>query len=164
MFKNLSTETSEHRPAPGRWASGLALVAVLLATGCEDKGIGRPCELPSDAGTLTPTQGGFSVLSPDCPSHICIKPAVQAGVAVDNFTTGAYCTAQCNSDSDCNGQTRDFSNAADTRCKQGFTCAIPFDKDKLCCTKLCLCRDFFPSSVGPLTPAGCASDAPASCS
>ena len=166
MFKNVSTATCEHRPANGllAWAGVLALATVILAAGCEDKGLGRPCDIRTDAGALTATQAAFNTNATECPSHICTKPAVQAGVAVDKFDTGAYCTIQCNSNNDCNGQTRDFSNSYDTRCKQGYTCAMPFGEGKLCCAKLCLCRDFFPASVGPLTPPACQSGSDASCS
>ena len=165
MFENLNTGANEPRPAAGRlaWSSVLALAAVFLAAGCEDKGIGRPCDLRVDGGPPpTPAQGAYATIATDCPSHICIKPAVQAGVSND-LDTGAYCTVRCNSDSDCNGQTRDFSNPHDTRCKQGYTCASPFGAGNLCCAKLCYCRDFFPPSVGPLTPAACQSDSDASC-
>jgi len=158
MFDNLSTGTCEPRSATGlfAWSKGLALVTVILAGGCEDNGTGRPCELISDAGALTQTQGGYNTNAAECPSHICTKPVAQAGVS--DLSTGPYCTVQCNSDSDCNGQTRDFSASSDTRCRQGFTCAIPFGEGPLACKKLCYCRDFFLPSVGPVTPTTCEDD------
>ena len=170
MFKNLSTGTHAPRPATGllAWACVLGLTMAIIAAGCEDNGLGRACEIRTDAGALTATQAAFNTNAVECPSHICTKPAVQSGIAIDKFDTGAYCTIQCNSDSDCNGQTRDFSNPLDTRCKQGFTCAIPFDAEKLSCMKLCYCRDF----LGPTTckqgniyviPASCQSGSDASC-
>jgi hypothetical protein len=79
-------------------------------------------------------QGAYATNATDCPSHLCIKPAVQPGVSND-LDTGPYCTVRCNSDSDCNGQTRDFTNPNDTRCMKGFTCAIPFGVGKLCCAE-----------------------------
>lgn len=142
------------------WASSLAFLALVFAPGCEDKEIGRPCDITVDAGAA---YGVYNSNATDCPSHLCTKPAVQAGISLD-LDTGAYCTALCSSNSDCsNGQTRDLTNPNDTRCKKGFVCAIPFDQGPVCCQKMCLCRDFFVTSVGPTTPAICTSDA-GSCS
>ena len=168
MFHN----TADRKPRPTAvrlgWSASLALAIVLGASGCEDKAIGRTCDITFDASPLSALQAGYSVQSRDCPSGICAKPAVQPGVSSD-LNTGAYCTVRCNSDNDCNGQTRDFSNPNDTRCMKGFTCAIPFGADKsgdgkLCCAKLCLCRDFFLPSVGPVIPDVCQADAGATCS
>ena len=170
MFEKLSTRTYEPRPAAGRlvWASAFALAAMVLATGCEDKSIGRTCQISTDDAGAPPTrdQGAYATNAADCPSRLCIKPAVQPGVASDPniLDTGPYCTVECNSDSDCNGQTRDFSNANDTRCRVGYTCAIPFGEGKLCCKKLCLCRDFFPTSAAPIVPSVCSGDSSNSCS
>jgi hypothetical protein len=172
MFEKHSTRTSEARPTVGRlaWAGAFALAAVVLASGCENNDMGRTCDIKTDAG-VSPTrgQGAYSTNAADCPSRLCIKPAVQAGVASDPkiLDTGPYCTVECNSDSDCNGQTRDFGNPNDTRCRIGYTCAIPFDTGRLCCKKLCMCRDFlFPSSEAPgdITPDICKSDSANSCS
>jgi len=141
----------------------LVLVAAVLAAGCEDKALGRSCDLRAD-GSVSATQGAYAMQVADCPSGICAKPAVQPGVSTTDFTTGPYCTARCNSDSDCDGQTRDFTNKNDKRCMKGYVCAIPFGEGKLCCQKLCLCRDFFSSSVGPATPAACQDNGGSSCS
>jgi hypothetical protein len=164
MFHNASTEASEPRPTAKRlaWSSVLVVAAAILAAGCEDKALGRPCTLITDA-SVGAAQGAFEIPATDCPSRICTKPAVQPGVSND-LNTGPYCTIACNSDNDCNGQTRDFGNPNDTRCMKGFTCAIPFGQGKLCCQKLCLCRDFFSAAVGPAIPAACQNDAGASCS
>jgi hypothetical protein len=163
MFHNASIPAREPRPTAKRlaWSSVLILAAMLTA-GCEDKNLGRPCDLRAD-GSVSALQGAYNMAATDCPSHICTKPAVQPGVSND-LNTGPYCTFTCNSDNDCNGQTRDFSNTNDTRCQKGYACAIPFDKGKLCCQKLCMCRDFFSAAVGPATPAACQNDAGASCS
>ena len=176
MFHNASSTARESRPTAKRlaWSSALVLAAAALAAGCEDKTLGRSCDLRSDA-SVSATQGAYAiprtdcpsgqVCAPvDCPSGICAKPAVQPGVSTTDFTTGPYCTARCNSDSDCDGQTRDFTNKNDKRCMKGYVCAIPFGEGKLCCQKLCLCRDFFSSSVGPAIPAACQDNSSASCS
>lgn len=171
MFHNASTLAREPRPTAKRLerssvlllaAMMAAMMATMMAAGCEDKNLGRPCDLRAD-GSIGALQGAYNMAAPDCPSHICTKPAVQPGVSND-LNTGPYCTIACSSDNDCNGQTRDFSNPNDTRCMKGYTCAIPFDQGKLCCQKLCLCRDFFSAAVGPVTPAACQNDAGASCS
>ena len=162
MFHNASPKARELRPTAKRfaWSSVLVMAAAILSAGCEDKALGRPCDLTKDAGAA---QGAYAVPAMDCPSRICTKPAVQPGVSND-LDTGPYCTIKCSSDNDCNGQTRDFSNSNDKRCMKGYTCAIPFDQGSLCCQKLCLCRDFFSNSVGPATPTVCQNDAGASCS
>ena len=179
MFHNASSTARESRPTVKHlaWSSVVVLAATVLAAGCEEKTLGRSCDLRTDA-SISATQGAYAipkancrsesgevvVCAPvDCPSGICAKPAVQPGVSTD-LTTGPYCTARCNSDSDCDGQTRDFSNPNDKRCMKGFVCAIPFGEGKLCCQKLCLCRDFFSASVGPAIPTACQNDAGASCS
>jgi hypothetical protein len=183
MFHNASTLASEPRPTAKRLAwSSVLVAAAILAAGCEDKALGRPCTLITDT-SVGVAQGAFEIPATDCPSRICTKPAVQPGVSND-LNTGPYCTIACNSDNDCNGQTRDFNNPNDKRCMKGFTCAIPFDpmsdarvaqvckftcaiplaQGQLCCQKLCLCRDFFSASVGPATPAVCQANAGASCS
>jgi hypothetical protein len=164
MFHSTSTKAREQLPKTKHlaWSSMLALAAVMMTAGCEDKALGRPCTLTTDA-SLGAAQGAYTIAAPDCPSHICTKPAVQPGVSND-LNTGPYCTVPCTGDSDCNGQTRDFNNANDRRCMKGFTCAIPFEKGPSCCQKLCLCRDFFSAAVGPATPAVCQNDAGASCS
>ena len=138
----------------------LALAALWTNAACEDKAIGRPCDLTVDASA---PQGAYNNNATDCPSHLCAKPAVQPGVSLD-LDTGAYCTAPCASDNDCNGQTRDPSNPLDTRCRKGFSCAPFFDKGVECCVKLCLCRDFFSSSVGPAIPDACKPDSGVTCS
>jgi len=164
MFHNANPRASQPRPTARHlaWAGALALAVAILASGCEDKAIGRTCDLRSDA-SVGAAQGAYAIPATDCPSRICIKPAVQPGVSND-LNTGPYCTAECTADSDCVGQTRDFTNGNDRRCMKGFTCAIPFDSGKLCCQKLCLCRDFFSASVGPATPEVCQNNAGKSCS
>jgi hypothetical protein len=153
MLKQMSALAFGSQPAHGRSLVFLALVVLSAGTACEDKAIGRPCQLKDE---ITAAQGAYTVQASDCPSRICVKPNVQPGVSTE-LDTVAYCTDQCNSDSDCNGQTRDSANKDDKRCRKGFTCA-PIFGDKqgpLCCKKLCLCRDFYTASVGPAIPDAC---------
>ena len=139
----------------------LAAVALFGNTGCEDKAIGRPCDVLTAA---TNAQGVFNSEALECPSRICLKPVVQQGANMpDNPPTGPFCSASCSQDSDCDtDQSRDTSNPKDARCLHGFACGIAFVKGKLCCQKLCLCRDFLPSTGAP-TPIACQGGAAAKC-
>jgi hypothetical protein len=139
---------------------GLAAFALFASTACEDKGIGRPCDITESTTAL---QGAYNSNATDCPSRLCVKPAVQAGISSE-LDTASYCSAECASDDDCNGQTRDPANKNDKRCRKGFTCAPAFGQGPLCCKKICLCRDFYSASVGPALPNACNPDAGASCS
>jgi hypothetical protein len=160
MSQNLCAKTCKLRPALFRisllGAFVLATVAIFGNTGCEDKAIGRPCDVLTAA---LPEQGVYNPQALDCPTRICVKPAVSTdghSPTVDPLTT-AYCSASCSQDSDCDGQTRDKGavNGSDTRCVNGYTCAIPFDKGSLCCQKLCLCKDFVSLATGAVVPDAC---------
>ena len=140
-------------------ALGFAAVALGNA-GCEDQAIGRPCDVLTDAG---PAQGVFNAEALECPSRICLKPVVQQG-ASGSVDTTAYCSASCSQDSDCDpNQLRDPTNPLDKRCQKGFTCGIAFVKGKICCQKLCLCKDFLGPGGAP-TPIACQSGGAATCS
>lgn len=162
MSQILSAKSSTLRSAVLRLsvvgALGLAVVA-LGNTGCEDKAIGRPCDVLTDAG---PAQGVFNAEALECPSRICLKPVVQPGATPPTPPTTAYCSASCSQDSDCEGQTRDPSNPLDQRCKSGFVCGIPFVKGRICCQKLCLCKDFL-SPAGAPEPIACKNGGAQSC-
>lgn len=122
-------------------------------------GVGMPCDdlFPS----ASPSQTVFDYEALECRSRICVKPAVQAGVA-EAVNTTAYCTEECVQDSDCVGQTREQTNPSDTRCQTGFVCGIEFAVGPLCCMRLCMCKDFLGQSGMP-TPAACVGDAATSC-
>ena len=138
-----------------QWLSVLSLVgagilSVLVLSACEDKAIGRPCDVEADAGL---TQAVFNGQALECPTRICIKPARDMGVA-RQVDTAPYCTAECSKDSDCDGETRDKSNGLDKRCESGFVCAVAFEVGPLCCKKVCMCKDFVPPT-GAMSPASC---------
>jgi len=120
-----------------------SLVFVLAA--CEDKAIGRRCDVQADAGL---NQAVFNGQALECPTRICVKPARDMGVA-KAVDTAPYCTAECSKDSDCDGETRDRSNGADKRCTSGFVCGVGFEVGPLCCKKICLCKDFIPATGLP---------------
>jgi hypothetical protein len=152
----------------GELAAGLAvMMAVLGAGGCEENSIGQSCNL---AQHVEPNQGAYLMGASDCPTRMCVKPAIQQGVAQD-LDTGAYCSKTCSVDGDCQGQTRDPENKNDKRCKRGYTCDIAFGPSEsvegggqLCCQKICLCKDFYPPSQEPAIPPACQDGSDTSCS
>jgi hypothetical protein len=120
-----------------RTLAPVALVLLLagLGGGCEEKHIGRPCNLglQADAGDTTITSPALQ-----CPSRICILPQADK----DPKGTLPLCTDTCSSDGDCDGETADKNNANDHRCRSGFTCMWPTTVGAFCCQKMCVCRDF----------------------
>lgn len=135
------------------FAGPILIAAFFLASaGCEDKAIGRVCDVQVDAGTL---QAVYNAQALECPSRLCLKPARDNSIA-GQIDTAAYCSAECSNDSDCEGEKRNTSNEKDFRCKTGFVCGVAFEVGPLCCKKLCLCKDFITVPSGGLkTPASC---------
>jgi hypothetical protein len=168
MFEKHGPKPTTLSAVSWRLASSMALAVttMLVVGGCEDKGLGRSCNLGQ---TIAPEQGAYSINATDCQTRMCVKPPIQPGVSL-TLDTGAYCSDTCSGDGDCQGQTRDRSNPNDKRCKGGYTCAVPFGAadtaggGKLCCQKICLCRDFFLASGKPATPESCLPGSDASCS
>jgi len=162
MSQTLCAKTYKMRRAVLRLSllGALVLAAVVVGnTSCEDKGIGRVCDVLTDASA---SQAVFNSEALECPSRICLKPLQDPNKPELDPPTGAYCSASCTQDSDCSdAQTRDPKNPTDRRCKGGFVCGIPFVKGRLCCQKLCLCRDFL--AGGAVTPTGCKDGADLTC-
>lgn len=119
----------------GAFLLGLAAFANMA---CEDNGIGRPCDLMADAGA---SQAVYNAQALECPSRICLKPVVNTNNQSE-IDTGAYCSATCSKDSDCEGQKRDGNDPNDKRCTKGYACGVAFVVGPLCCKKVCLCKDF----------------------
>jgi hypothetical protein len=115
-----------------------------LGAGCEDKHIGRPCDLGvqnPDAGSSGTTA---TITSPalECPSRICLLPAATKNPG----GTGPLCTAECDSNEDCeDGETGGQGSAL---CKTGFVCMWPTTVGGFCCRKMCACRDFVTEPPG----------------
>jgi hypothetical protein len=151
MMRKSCPTTPKARQLLSVLSLAIALPSLVLVLGaCEDKAIGRLCDVQAaDAGNL---QAVFNGQALECPSRICIKPAYQQTASVDKGTA-AYCTAECSSDSDCDGATR--SGTGDKKCSGGFICAVAFEVGPLCCKKLCVCKDFVDPKVGLPTPASC---------
>jgi hypothetical protein len=128
--------------------ASLLVLAAFGSMACEDRAIGRPCDVLADASTI---QAVYNPSALECPSRICLKPDVQpGGTAVGDPThvppllpTAPYCSATCSKDSDCDGQKRNQSNGSDARCMNGYTCGAVFSVGPFCCKKLCLCKDFY---------------------
>jgi hypothetical protein len=130
--------TFSFRPLTNASVASFAFAVALLglvASGCEDKHIGRVCSLDApDAGASgTGTSAVLNGSAVECPSRICLLPA---GDKVP--TTGPLCTAGCSTDDDCDGETS--SNAA--QCHSGFACLVATTVGDFCCERLCVCKDF----------------------
>ena len=136
----------------------IATPLVLASVGCEDKAIGRPCDVQYDGGTLQAVYNGQAL---ECPTRLCLRPARDQGVAAST-NTAPYCTAECSNDSDCDGERRakgatvTMDGKGDRRCSGGFVCGVAFETGPLCCKKICLCKDFLNiPSTGYKRPASC---------
>jgi hypothetical protein len=157
-------------PSISRNARSFALAALALAMfglggACEDKHVGRSCEL----GTTNQMGGGSGAIailaSPalECPSRICLLPGAEkdphsaAQAAAGLPGTGPLCTASCEENADCeDGETGDANNPADRRCRTGFACTWPTTVGDFRCQRLCVCRDFvFEPPGGFVKPTVC---------
>jgi hypothetical protein len=130
-----------------------ALFAALASSGCEDKHIGRVCDLnvTDDGGAPTGTATTATINSEalECPSRICILP----GNEKNNMDTGALCTADCSSDDDCSdGETGPKGNTSDHHCESGFACMTATVVGDLCCRRFCVCKDFVTEPQGGFQP------------
>lgn len=130
------------------------VAALALATsGCEDKHIGRPCDLSAvDAGVSgTGNTATINSQAVECPSRICIYPAADKVAPV-----GPLCTADCSSDDDCeDGETSD--DMTTKRCKTGFVCMVPTTVGPFCCRRMCVCKDLIDTTGNTYqqTPESC---------
>ena len=148
-----SQSPSISRTARSFALAALALTMFAMAGACEDKHIGRVCEL----GT-TPTGGSSGqitiISSPalECPSRICILPGDMKGT-----DTGPLCTASCEENADCeDGETGPAGNPDDHHCETGFACVWQGNVGNFPCQRFCMCRDFVYEPMGGFAkPADC---------
>ena len=143
-----------------KFLSAVPLVAALVTFGlglggCEDKAIGRVCELTAEGNQNQAIVNGQAL---ECPSRICLRPAKDISKS-EMVNTTSLCSAECSKDSDCDGgETRssDATRTLDKRCKSGFVCGVAAVTGSFCCKKLCMCKDFLviPAS-GLETPSAC---------
>jgi hypothetical protein len=143
-------------------------MAFAALAGCDSSSGGRAVDnLGTSCGVLTDagaSQGVFNSQALECTSHICIKPIDYVG----GVQTTPFCTTTCSQDSDCveslrPGPVQDLQPDPHAKtCATGYACGIPFAGGRLCCQRLCLCKDFYGGEIP--TPAACAPEgAPASC-
>jgi hypothetical protein len=133
----------------------------MMSVGCgRSDTVGQLCDLTVDAG---PSQGVVNLKAGACKTGLCLKPMLNPEANAVDPPTGATCTEECSTDSDCDGELRNPSNAQDRRCKGGFVCGVPFVVGPLCCKRYCLCKDFLGPS-GAQMPVACQGpDALATC-
>jgi hypothetical protein len=139
---------------------GVLVLGGVGTTGCEDKHIGRPCELGADAGTTGASGGSIAIVSSPvlaCPSRICLLPQDVLGAA--SLGDGPTCTATCSSDDDCSeAETTSKGNSSDTHCKGHFYWGVATTSGPFCCQKFCICNDFIGEpGGGAQTPTACLS-------
>ena len=133
----------------------LALLLFGLGGACEDKHVGRPCEL----GTmpLGGSSGQISTISSpalECPSRICLLP----GATKDPMGTGPLCTADCEENQDCeDGEKGNPNDPNDHRCVGGFVCGYPTTVGSFKCQRMCMCTDFVDPKVVTVRPSTCGS-------
>lgn len=126
-------------------------LSILILGSCKgDPNVGQPCDLIDVSASRTVINANAS----ECQTGVCLKVALDPTRAPMDPPTGATCSAECSSDSDCEGELRDSSNPDDTRCKGGFACGVPFVVGPYCCKKYCMCRDSL-GAAGASTPAAC---------
>jgi hypothetical protein len=130
----------------------VALVGMGGMAGCEDKHVGRPC----DIGLSDPTDPKLISVNPqalECPSRVCIWPAQDKST-----DTKALCTVDCSSDDDCaDGEKRD-SDTNPFGCRTGFACRriLPLiESNPLSCKPICVCRDFLVTDDPNMKPPTC---------
>jgi hypothetical protein len=109
------------------------MLGLFLAPGCEDQHVGRLCFIQRDVA-----EGANVVVNPqalECPSRMCMY---YKDLSVSGVEPKSLCTAECSSDSDCDGET---SNSDESKCKTGFKCAWPVEVGPFACRRLCVCAD-----------------------
>jgi hypothetical protein len=138
-------------------ALGLVVVLSLLATtACEDKHIGRVCELNIPDAGASATNATINPQALECPSRTCILP--NAEKSVDMSQTGPLCTASCNTDDYCSdAEGGPKGDKVDRRCESGFACVIPTTVGDFRCRWMCVCRDFLAidQNIGYRKPPSC---------
>lgn len=140
-----------------RRVSMLAVLAGASFLGaCEDKHIGRPCEIGVQMNA-DPTIATVNPAALECPSRICLLPAQER--SLPSPPTGALCTDECSSDDDCSdGESRNKNDPNDKRCLTGFKCrrVIPnLESNPLSCKRVCVCYDFLNPNDKDTKPPSC---------
>ncbi len=117
--------------------------AMFLFSACEEKHIGRLCDIGSTMA-LDPKTIAVNPQALECPSRLCILPAQDKSTTMAG--TAAFCTAECGGDDDCaDAETGPEGDMVDKRCEQGFVCRriVPkLENNPLSCRPVCVCKDF----------------------
>ena len=75
---------------------------LMMSVGCgRSYTVGQVCDLTVDAG---PSQGVVNLEAGACKTGLCLKPVLAPRSSVIDPPTGATCTDECSSDSDCGGE------------------------------------------------------------
>jgi hypothetical protein len=130
----------------------LALLATLALGACEDKHIGRPCDLGLDMPPEDPKLATVNAQALECPSRLCLQPAKDKST-----DTGPLCTDTCGSDDDCSDGEKG-SAVGDPRCDTGFVCRRVIENiasNPLRCKPVCVCKDFLLIDDPNIKPKGC---------
>ncbi len=143
-------------PRPCLSAASLSFVLTLAvvglaSSGCEDKHIGRPCDLSAQDAGVSGTGNNATINSQavECPSRICLQPAADKNIG----SVKPLCTADCSSDDDCDGETGGKGSGL---CTTGFVCMVPTTVGDFCCRKMCVCKDLVEIPTGGFkTPEVC---------
>jgi hypothetical protein len=145
FFSSLSRPIQLLRLAP------FLVGATLLLSACEDKHIGRLCDIAVDMIT-NPKLVTVNPQALECPSRVCILPAKDK-----TTNTEALCTDECGSDDDCADGERG-KGMADTLCDEGFVCRtiLPnLENNPLRCKPVCVCKDFLVTGDMSVKPPSC---------
>ena len=134
---------------------GLVVGAGFLA--CNPNSIGRPCVNPTNAAPL-----GTQVSSPalECPSRLCLIQPSSTGVGDGSVNARSTCTATCETNDDCDAETRSLCISASGQ-RLNYVCAIATTVGSFCCKKLCVCPLDLVDGVnkapdgGIITPSAC---------
>lgn len=110
--------------------------------GCEDKGIGLPCDLPGSQNASSTQVVSNAV---ECPESVCILMSGREPTKGGRTQPLAYCTATCSNSSDCEGGQNCWDPAHENQLP--FVCAKPvlLDSDPgpgcgLQCRGVCICE------------------------
>jgi hypothetical protein len=127
----------------------LAVASALGAAACSENPVGRICFIGADAGN--PTQAIIASPALDCESRTCLHQPL-TGQLPEGSQYNDLCTAECESEDDCD-------KVPESRCVNGFACAVPVVVGPFCCRKMCICKDYItiPDGGIPL-PEACVAD------
>jgi hypothetical protein len=139
-----------------RWAVAISAVALLAA--CEDKGIGRLCDVGiPDGGMMNPNEAVINGAALECVSRVCLAAVPNAPTVPSSQYGGEspQCSATCTSDDDCSDglTTKDATGNKALFCKTSFKCAVATTVGPFKCKQICICGDYLAPPIQ--TPAAC---------